>query len=445
MNDQKADPRPSGDVETGTFSLKLYVDTLQRYRSTIYGSLVLVSTLFLVGVLTTAAMFPTEQVGSLPFRLLFEGAAQNQYPNTSPFNTAEIVSGPILAEIFKANDLQQYGKYEGFRDALFVRHSSRGPDQLSLSLQSSANFKVPPDALAEKVLADTLAAWAVHVERMDALEYPSPELSSMVLSKERLDRQDYLVAAEQLRSTALLLVETFRKLERLPNSRIVRTSTGVSLMEAWVNLRDVIQVELEPLLGVISSEGVTRNVRQLKLYASARVSRLQLERRAAEGRKRAIQTAIGEYTTDRVERASSEQNSDLEYLQRLTDLALKESTQVVRLDKELAFYRNVLKSVKGSGDRPAGSVAATRLVETRSQAAFSVIATSANQLTELYDILSAKSLRPARLYEITGPFSRDAGPYRSAAFSFMPLLMLTFFASLAGCLIHDAVRQRAAA
>lgn len=523
VNDQERTQADSSDDDV--ISLRPYVEALRRYRRIIGAAAVATLVVFIVGVLAMLVIYPSERVASLQFRLMFDGAAQGQYPNKTPFSPAEIVGAPIITAVFNADDLKQYGKYEGFKDALFIQQSNLELDMLayqyesiladtklnavdrarieaeftqkraaltdpsfSLSLRRSERFKALPDDLAEKVLNDTLAAWAVQAERMGAMKYQLPILSSLVLSKESLDSEDYLVAADQLRAKAVRIIDTLSELEKVPGALTARTSKdGVSLPEIRANIEDALRFDLEPLLGIIRSEGVTKNARLLTLYASTQVFQRQLERQAAEGRARAVQNSLADYMAQRGARASSDtrpgaaggarpqgfdtpalipqfsesfldrlvemsattQKSEMEYRQKLTDLVIKENTQVTALDKELAYYQDLVKSVQGIGNRPAGSADILNLVKSRSQAAFSAIEKGANQLVDIYNELSAKNLNPvARLYAITGPFTRHTQvslSYRSVALSFMLVLMLTLVATTAGCLIHDAMKRRSAA
>jgi len=526
MNEQERNQADAGgDYHDDEISLRPYVDTLWRYRRIIKGAAIAVSVVFIVGVLALLLIYPSERVASLPFRLLFDGAALNQYPNKTPFSPTEIVGAPIVTEVFKANDLQQYGKYEGFKDALFIQQSNPKLDLLayeyqakladtklspvdrarieeefnkkrealtdpsfSLSLRRSERFKALPGDLAQKVLNDTLATWAMQAERMGAMKYQVPILSSIVLSKQSLDTEDYLIAADLLRVKAARIITTIAEFEKIPGALTIRTSKDhVSLPEVRVNIEDAVRFDLEPLLGIIRSEGVTKNARLLALYATTQIFQLRLEKQAAEGRARAVQNSLADYTAQRVSRGGSDtklggaggarqpgfdtpamipqfgesfldrlvemsaqtQTSDVQYRQKLTDLVIQENTSVTTLDKELAYYEDLSKSVQGIGGRPAGSPELVNLIKSRSQMAFSVISKGADQLVDLYRELSAQNLNPvARLYAVTGPFAQHTQlslSFRSVAFAFVLVMLLTLVVVPVGCLLHDAMKQRARA
>lgn len=69
-----------------------------RYRQITGAAVVGVTVLFVLGVLIAVLLVPTERLASLQLRLLFDGAAENQYPNGTAFSPAEIVAAPVLTE-----------------------------------------------------------------------------------------------------------------------------------------------------------------------------------------------------------------------------------------------------------------------------------------------------------------------------------------------------------
>src|SRR5674476_571254 len=73
------------------------------------------------------------------------GAAQGQYPNLTPFSVSEIVASPVLTEVYRINDLQRFGKYEDFKDSMFVQQSNPDLDLLAFEYQALlADTKLSP-------------------------------------------------------------------------------------------------------------------------------------------------------------------------------------------------------------------------------------------------------------------------------------------------------------
>ncbi len=510
------------DEPDDEISLQPYFETLWRYRRVIAAAPLVVAAIFVIVVLGVWLWLPAERLASLQFRLLFEGAAQNRYPNDTAFSPTEIVAAPVVAAVFKANDLQRFGKYEDFKDALFVQQSNPELDLLAyeyqakladpkltpvdrariegefknkrealldpsfaLSLRRSERFAALPREVAQKVLTDTLATWAQQAQTIKGvLKYPVPILSSRILSPSTLDN-DYLVAADLLRAKAVRVIGTIDQLEELPGALTLRTAAGTSLPEIRAALEDSIRFDLEPLLGIIRSEGITKNARLLSLYASNMVFQLQLDKEETEGRARALQNSLREYVSQTAPRASGAsesgatgvgtrqdradapalmpqlsesfldrleamsvltQKGEMEYRRKLTDQVIEETRRVATFDKELQYYEGLNRAIQGVGSRPAGSPELVALITRRSQNALEVITKATNALSDFYNELSAHNLSPeARLYAITGPFTEQTVQSLSrgrVVLAFALAMMLTLVLVPAGCLIHDATRRK---
>ena len=58
---------------------------------------------------------------------------------------SEIVASPVLTEVFRINDLQRFGKYEDFKDSMFVQQSNPDLDLLAFEYQALlADTKLSP-------------------------------------------------------------------------------------------------------------------------------------------------------------------------------------------------------------------------------------------------------------------------------------------------------------
>ncbi len=516
------------DVDRGDLddeiSLRPYLEALWRYRRPIAAAPLVVAVVFAIVVLGVWLWSPTDRVASLQFRLLFEGAAQNRYPNDTPFSPTEIVGAPVVAAVFKANDLQRFGKYEDFKDALFVQQSNPELDLLayeyqakladakltpvdrarieaefkskreallnpsfSLSLRRSERFTVLPRELAQKVLTDTLAAWAQQTEvRKGLLKYPVPILSSRVLSPASLDNDDYLVAADLLRTKAVRIIDAIDELQKIPGALTLRTASDVSLAEIRATLEDTLRLDLKPLLGIIRSEGIAKNPRLLSLYASNMVFQLRLDKQETEGRAQALQTSLREYMAQTAPRAGGgseasatgggrqgrtdspslmpqlsesfldrlkgmsvlAQAGEMEYRRKLTDRVIAETRKVATFDKELLYYEDLTRALQGAGNRPAGTPEMVAMIKGRSQTALAVITKATNELSDFYTALSTHDLIPeARLYAITGPFTQQTTQpltLGQVALAFALVMMLTLVLVPAACLVHNATRRKPA-
>jgi hypothetical protein len=312
-------------------------------------------------------------------------------------------------------------------------------------------------------------------------------LSSNILSRDSLEKDDYLVAADVLRAKAVRVIRTIEKMEKLPGALTIRTAKdAVSLSEIRACLEDSIRFDLEPLLGIIRSEGITKNARLLSLYATNMVFQLRLDKQETEARAQALRAALREYVahtapggvavgdganrtaprsggldgpalmpqlsesflTRLQEMAAVNQKDEMEYRRKLNDQVIAESLAVATFDKELQYYLALGTSIQELGRRTGGSPELVTLVKNRSEKSFSTIEKAINQLTDLYRELSRQNLDPdARLYAITGPFAQrtqKALSTSNVALSFVLAILLTLVLMPVGCVIHNALRNRAA-
>ena len=499
-------------------SLKPYFEALRGYRRVIGAAVVGVGTLFVVGVLLVFLIAPVERVGSVQFRLLFDGAAQGQYPNHTPFSVSEIVAAPVLTEVYKVNDLQRFGKYENFKDSMFVQQSNPDLDLLafeyqalladtklspvdrariqdefkkkraamvdpsfSISMRRNERLKTLPRDLMDKVLMDTLNTWAKQAdERKGASKYNVAVLSANILQKDVLEREDYLVAIDILRSKANRVLDTLTEIAKLPGARAIRVGQErVTLADVRTSLEEVVRFRLEPLLGLIRSEGVTKNTRGLALYASNQLFQLNLEKQESADVVQALQASLREYMAqsgpssgdskagasgsgggtsggqdmmpqldqsflDRIMALSTAQ-ADAEYRRKLTDRLIEESVKMAARSREAAYYDDLVKELRGTTTRSVGSPEVVALIKTRSLEAFNEIAKGVEQTGAIYRELSALNLNPSTtLFSVSGPFSLQTQrslTVKTVGLYFVLLMMLTLIVVPIGCLAHHAFKK----
>ena len=510
----------AAESHDGEISLSVYFETLWRYRSVIVAAVALVTVLFAIGVLVYRVRTPTERIASIQFRLLFDGAAQNRYPNGTPFSPSDIVGAPVVADVFAANDLKRFGSYDYFKQILYVQQASLAMSTLaseyqakladvklspverakleeewknkretlidpvfSLSMRRSERFTEIPSSLAEKVLNDILETWAQQADlRKGALRYQVPILSAKSLTRENIASDDYLITADLLRTRAVRIVRSIDELEKLPGALTMRTSKEhVSLPEIRAMLEDSIRFDIEPLLGIIRSQGITKNAQQLALYASNAAFQIRLDKEEIEGRARALQAGLREYMSqsgasvgsaaprdgtrtngvemqtvmpqlsesfiDQLQQVFVRTSKDeIEYRRSLTNQLIEESKRATTFDRDLAYYEDLAKSVKGIGAHSSGSPEMIKLIDDRTTKAFGLISKATDQLSEFYTELSAQNLgSAASLYVITGPFAqRDERSLstRTVAMLFGLTLLVTLLVVPAGCLMHGLSRRR---
>jgi hypothetical protein len=509
------------DYMEDEISLKPYFETLRAYRRVIGAAVVGVAVLYLVSVLLVFLIAPAERMGSIQFRLLFEGAEKGEYPNGNLFSASEIVAGPVLTEVFKTNDLQRFGKYEDFKDAVFVLQSNLDLDLLAYEYQARlADTKLGPvdrariaeefrrkrDALVDpvytismrrqerlttmprdlmnKVLLDILNVWAKQAdERKGATKYNVDVLSASILQRETLDREEYLVAIDILRAKSSRVLATINEIAKLPGAKSIRVGEErLSLADVRAGLEDVVRFKLEPLLGLIRSEGVTKNPRALALYANNQLFQLRQEQQESAARVQALQASVREFSAqgglsagdtrggaagsaggtgsgavtpqldqsflDRIMGLSTAKD-DSEYKRKITDRVIVESERMAARGREAAYYEDLSKELRASGSRGIGSPEMVALIKGRSAEAFNEIVKAIEQTATIYREISMLNLNPSTtLFTVTDPFAQHTQrslTARTVVLYLVLVLLLTLIVAPIGCLIHHAFRKHSSA
>ena len=231
----------SGDVDLrqlgddDEISLEPLFNILWSYRLVIAVAAGAVAVLFVLVVLHTY-FTRTVQHASAEFRLLFDRVDRGEYPNGLPFSASEIISNPVLSQVFSANGLDQYFSYEEFRNAIFVvqvptvglellsdEYEMRMVEQTTpvgranveeqfrerrelleqplytLEFVQPASGQEVPDVLLEKILSDILTNWTRYaVESKHIFDYqidmPSPNVlrTNLVAADDEAIRLDTL-------------------------------------------------------------------------------------------------------------------------------------------------------------------------------------------------------------------------------------------------------------
>lgn len=504
------------DYVDDEISLTPYFQALWGYRRVIGAAVVGVASMYIVGVLIVFLMAPAERLGSIQFRLLFDGAAQGRYPNDTLFSASEIVAEPVTSEVFKINDLQRFGKYEDFKDSVFVLQSNLELDLLAfeygsrladtklgpvdrakieeefkrkrealtdpiytLSIRRHERLTTLPRDLMNKVLLDVLNTWAKQAdERKGATKYNVDVLSTGILQREMLDQEDYLIGIDILRSKTARVLATIDEIAKLPGAKIIRVGEAkVGLAEVRVQLEDVVRFKLEPLLGLIRSEGITKNARSLSQYANNQLFQLQLERQESADLVNALEASVREFSTqrglpvgdakagsagggggatvtpqfdqsflDRIMELSTAQ-ADSAYKRKITDRIIEASEKMAAKTREAAYYEDLAKELRVSSGRAVGSPETVALIKSRSLSAFNDITAGIERTAAIYRELSTLNLNPSTtLFTVTRPFTQQTQrslTTATVALYFVLIMMLTLIVVPIGSLVHHAFRKHA--
>jgi hypothetical protein len=326
------------DESDDSVSLAPLVRTLWGYRRLMLSILAGTALLCVVFGLWSYVARPAERHASLEFRLAFEGADKDEYPNGLRFARSEIISAPVLSEVYEKNELSRYSTYDDFRTSFFILESSHALELLNYQYASklaetrltpvdrarleeefrqrrealsvpqyTLSFMAPrrqaamPESLIAKVLNDVLGTWAEQAaSRKGVLRYQVNVLTTNVLLRDFVGGEDYLVRVDILRDKINRILENMDVIGELPGATVIRAGERqVSLAEIRANLYDVLRFKVEPLTGTIRSLGLTRDPELMRRYFENRLLQVQLNRKEAEARVAVLQESLRRYVTER--------------------------------------------------------------------------------------------------------------------------------------------------
>ena len=498
-------------------SLTDLIRRLYRYRITIALVVTVVAVLYMIVSLLLLLRMPVHKKVTLPFRLDFEGVDRGKYPNGIKFSSAEIVSTPILAEVFEANDLQQYLTLQEFSDGIFILESNPSIQMLDQEYQGrfsdakmalvdrqlleeeyrakrealkvaefSLNFLrhettgSVPKGLASKVLTDILTTWAENADqRKGALKYRTAVYSRNFVRKDFIEAEDYIVGVDILRSKINQLPDNIKEVSQIPGANVVRVGEKrISLAEVEANLRDSRNFKLRPLIGFIRTSGLSKDPEFTIIYFENRLFNIKLEGEESEQRVGILRNALNEYMQEKGSRLRlqpgegrgtglldpstpalipqfgasfldrliemSTQSNDLGFRQSITERVIQEGLKKASLDRETAYYQDLLDAVRSNSKRRS-SQGPVELVKSKSEALLNDLFQTLDDVQSIYQELSAQNLNPRTLlYDILKPAetsSERSIPLPSMALYGVIILFLTFFITILGCFLHSSFRD----
>ena len=271
-------------------SISHFTHVLRSYSSVILLSLAAIGLAYVIVATALYLVAPAERITSQPFRLDFEGAGQGLYPNKTKFNIADVISGPILTQVWQENRLSDYVPFGTFSRSVYVLESNQQYEVLAAEYQAkladprvtpvdrerlqkefemkaesivkneySINIdrritgRTLPEPLARKLLLDILTEWAnFAVNQQHVIAYEVSVLSPEVLTPSAIEKNDLIASIAVLRSKVNRISDNIERIERLPGAKLARTTADhMSLEEARIRLDEIVRFRLEPLIASI--------------------------------------------------------------------------------------------------------------------------------------------------------------------------------------------------
>ena len=335
----QADVRGEKDTEAAPLTDQPQTAAIVRlwaYRRVLLGAAA-------IGLAVTGLVYflaPAEHLSTLRFRLLFEGADAGTYPSGVRFTTEDIKARSVLDQVYKADELDQWGSFEDFQmsfyiaakpsaemEALDSNYNSqlanrkltavertrleqeyiekrsgllRGIDY-DLGMDLSLGFDTMPDELREKVLRDVLATWAHDAAtRKGALKYQMTVLTKNILPSSFVE-EDYFIAADMLRLKTTQVLKNIADLQTLPGAMSYRSTADkrMSLGEIEANLKDMLRFKLEPAMHLVRMFGLSLDPEMTAMYIQSSIYNITLSQKASADRTKALQESLTSYSLER--------------------------------------------------------------------------------------------------------------------------------------------------
>jgi hypothetical protein len=354
---------------------------------------------------------PVRYTFSKPVQLVFEGANQGQYPNQSTFAVADLVAPAVLHEVYKLNQLNEFGlseeafqsgfsvspyaidepfivaKYASILDnkkasAQEIEAAQQGLKQelqqarsrTALIRYTPVQNAIPANVIS-KLLDDVAAVWARKaVEERGVLRLDISLHTHRLFDLAQLENLDYPVAILLLRERLQLIEKNIEKILALPNAKNAQDQeSGLSLNDVAQRLDEIKTYELDSLESQIQQRFISRNLELTLLYLRERLTKLADQKNELSEKAKVIRAALSDYASrgqsQNATAASSaggnalvpqvgdkfmdrlvglvQESSDLQYRQKLNDQATELELQVIESDAEILRLRRQLESFGG--------------------------------------------------------------------------------------------------
>jgi hypothetical protein len=315
-------------------SLSALLLSLWNRRSTIVIWSVAISILIVVGAGLIYLFQEKSEVARMEFKLEFDGVEKNQYPNGMKFSTSDILSGPVLNQVYKTNNLEKYIEFSDFKSALAIIQTNNqikfleyeygaklrekglnveGRKRLEAEfLEKKKNAMVPvytigfsgkkglfsvPGEVIAKTLNDILRTWAEYADRVKgANKYRLSIVSRNILDKNALENEEYTVASDRLRITMERIKDDIEKLKEIPGASIMRTGKkGVSLTDLEFRIKDIAEFKLNPVTGLIMQSGTFKDKLIARGYLKNKLFELNLKNGEITAQKEVYDNSLERY------------------------------------------------------------------------------------------------------------------------------------------------------
>lgn len=495
-NNQEND-RASNDVDG--FTLTDLTRLIREYRTVIRLTLLAIAVAFVISAIAAYVLLPAERTSNLKVRLTFRGADVAEYPNGTTFSPTEIISPAVLAKVYQQNGLDRFMGFSEFKSSIFItqkndeleamassyrakladpkltsvdrarieqefqeKQKSLSKGDLSVVLVSRERLRKVPVSTREKILNDVLSTWAEQTIRDKGILLYDVSILSRGVFSDIGTTMDYLVAADLLRTKISQIQVNIEQLLDLPGAKVLRTrKSNRSLAEVRAGFEDMRIYRIQPLIGMLMRNGVSRDAEQATEFLQSAVTFSELRVQEAQGRVSAIRDALERYSRQEESRvteipSSDSQNSTIDasasfldrilalsvegtdqaFRQKLVDDYRDEVTRSLPIEADARYYRDLQATFRA---RRTPTSAEVERIERDIQTILADARRMTDEVNEIYAALSNDLNPSTSLYVINAPVAHlTERPVVVSTYVLVGILLLfaAFPAVVIGCAIH---------
>ena len=470
LENEKTPMANNNGEDDGPVDLRPYFQTLRNHRKTALRFLFAAVALFLVLCFFFLILSPKERVTESRIRFLFEGAEEGKYPNGDLFSPLEPISTVVLQEVYGTNDLKRFLPFETFkkgftvlqrnleREKLEADYKARQGDPKMTSVERdrlireyrervatlrSAEYSliysqqyalstIPSETL-RKVMVDVVSVWARNADlKKGALSYRISVFSpKMVASQLAIKGGDPVIALDILRNHVQKVVRNIDQIMNLPGAAFVQDEKeGEKLIDIRNRLMEMERFQINPLIGRVRSQGITRDPAGTMSYLENQLFQLNLQRRAAQERVQLLEAFLKSYLQERgsvspegsaasgsvsavIPQVNADffdkvmeigqKTSDLEYRKSITERIIKAGDELVTLEKDARYYEEFLRLFQRRGFSRAGEAQIVSC-EAKYREIASQLVRSIQEINTIYEVIAKQNLNPdSLLYTVVAP------------------------------------------
>lgn len=322
---------------------------------------------------------------SQAFNLTFDGIANGEFPDGSPFLISDVISSTVLSRVYQENGLdsteltldelrrainiEPYAPdhfliVERYRNRmnssnLSAAEASELQQQMQSDLRTASasgiliTLQLPDGTVttdqAREILRDIPSAWAERaISEKGVLELNLPIYSERIFDEERFESLDYLVGIELLLDNIELIHENITALKEEPNStNVTDPETGYNLEDLEKAIADVAEYDLRQLVDPVKELGLARDPEFVRLFYNSRMQELELQQRLWHQRAEVTRMVLSAYRNEgsNTGRGSTGSSPQASLAPQLGDAFLDRLLEVSRQGDDLAYRQELTQQV----------------------------------------------------------------------------------------------------